>query len=469
MSWNPFSAARARRGLGFRLALWHTGLFLSGSFAVLALAYALLSSSLRRRDQAEISAYLDELREDFTRDGLDGIRYEASTHGESPSLAPAVRVLAPNGALLFRATPGGEPLDFSRLPLPPASGEILWSEIAVARGGAPFEVASRRLADGTILQTGRSSAPREDLLERFRWIVAAILLPAAAFGAVGGALLTDRALRPLRALLETIRSIESGELDSRVPPSGTDDELAALGEAFNRMLAKVAGLVRGMKEALDAVAHDLRTPMTRLRAEAELALRDGGGAADAREALADCVEESDRILALLDALMDLSEAETGTLRLERADVDVSGLIEASADLYRDAAEAKGIGLETFAEPGLRLNGDRVRLRQAVANLLDNAVKYTPRGGRIRASALGDGADVVLRVEDDGPGVPAEDLPRIWDRLYRGDRSRSEKGLGLGLSLVRAVALAHGGRADVESLPGRGARFNLRLPSSMTKV
>jgi signal transduction histidine kinase len=471
MSSNPLSAAwRARRGLGFRLALWHTGLFLAGSFILLSLAYALLSSSLRRRDRAEIAAYLDELSEDFSRDGLAGIREEAATHGDSPSLAPAVRVLARGGAPLFVATPGGEALDFSRLAPPPASGAISWGEIDDPGADSPIEVASQRLPDGTILQAGRSSDPREDLLERFRWIAAAVLLPAAALGVVGGVFLTERALRPLRVLLETIRAIEAGELESRVPPSGTDDELAALGAAFNRMLAKVAGLVRGMRESLDNVAHDLRTPMTRLRTTAELALGADGGAAPAREALADCAESADQVLALLNGLMDLSEAETGTMKLERAEVDAARLLESAADLYRDAAEAKRISLETSSAPGLALVGDRVRLRQAVANLLDNAVKYTPAGGRVRASASSDGGEVLLRVEDDGPGISDADLPRIWDRLYRGDRSRSEKGLGLGLSLVRAVALAHRGRAEAESPAGRGARFTLRLPGPrMTKV
>jgi len=468
MSWTPASAARARRGLGFRLALWHTGWFLGGSVLLLGLAYALLSSSLRRRDRAEIAAYLDELDEDFTRDGLKGIREEAATHGDAPSIAPAVRVRDARGAVVFVSTPGGERLDFSSLPPPPSSGAIAWGEVDDPRADSPIEVASRRLPDGTILEVGRSSDPREDLLERFRWIAAGVLLPAAALGVVGGVLLTERALAPLRALLETIRAIEAGELESRVPESGTGDELAALGAAFNRMLAKVAGLVRGMKEALDNVAHDLRTPMTRLRSTADLALRARGGAApereaSEREALADCVEQADRILALLNGLMDLSEAETGTLKLDRVDVDVPALLESSADLYRDAAQAKGIALETRSEPGLVIVGDRMRLRQALANLLDNAVKYTPPGGRVRASALGGGAEVLLRVEDDGPGISDADLPRIWDRLYRGDRSRSEKGLGLGLSLVRAVVLAHRGRAEAESPAGRGARFTLRLP------
>lgn len=463
MSSTP-SPRRAWRGLGPRLALWYTGFFIVGSLAVLALSAALLSSSLRARDHAAILAELDALRAADARGGLEAVRREPL----SRRLPLAVRALGPDGVARWADIPAGLAPDFSRLPPAPTSGAIVWGRAPLTGDDSPLEVASRRQPDGTTLQAGLGVDEREDVVERLRWIAAAIILPSAALAALGGVLLTARALRPLRALLDAIHAIEAGELDSRVRPSGDGDELDELGAAFNRMLDQVAALVRGMKGALDEAAHEMRTPLTRLRGAAELALREGGAEA-AREALADGVEESDRIIALLDALMDLSEAETGTLRLNRAPTDAARLLEDAADLYRDAAEAKGLILETSAQPGLTLDGDRVRLRQALANLLDNAVKYTPSGGHVRASARREEGAVVLSVEDDGPGIPAEDLPRVWDRLYRGAGARGEKGLGLGLSLVRAIALAHGGRVEAQSGPGGGARVRLRLPAHAIKV
>ena len=431
---------------------------------MLALSAALLSSSLRARDHAAILAELDALRAADARGGLDAVRREPLPR----RLPLVVRALGPDGAARWADIPAGLAPDFSRLPSAPTSGTIAWGRVPLSGDDSPLEVASQRQPDGSTLQAGLSVDEREDVVERLRWIAAAIILPTAGLAALGGVLLTARALRPLRALLDAIHAIEAGELDSRVRPSGDGDELDELGAAFNRMLDQVAALVRGMKGALDEAAHELRTPLTRLRASAELALHEGGAAA-AREALAEGVEESDRIIALLDALMDMSEAETGTLRLRRVETDAARLIEDAADLYRDAAEAKGLVLETAAEPGLTLDGDRVRLRQALANLLDNAVKYTPPGGRVRASAARQGGEVVLSVEDDGPGISAEELPRVWDRLYRGAGARGQKGLGLGLSLVRAIALAHGGRVEAESGSGGGARVRLRLPARATKV
>jgi signal transduction histidine kinase len=267
-------------------------------------------------------------------------------------------------------------------------------------------------------------------------------------------------------LAEAVRGImRTGRVDARVPVAERGDALDELSALFNGMLDRIDALIGGMRGALDNVAHDLRTPMMRLRSTAERALLEGRDAAAYREALADTLEESDRVVAMLDTLMDISEAETGTMKLATEAVDVAGLLADTVDLYADVADDKGLTIEARAPAGLRARADRNRLRQVVANLADNAVKYTPSGGRVTLEADRVGDEVRVIVRDTGIGMAPEDLPRIWDRLYRGDKSRSERGLGLGLSLVRAVVQAHGGRVEVASEPGQGSTFTLHLPAA----
>jgi signal transduction histidine kinase len=272
-------------------------------------------------------------------------------------------------------------------------------------------------------------------------------------------------LRPVQRLATTARKvIDSGDLALRVAERGTGDDLDELSHLFNGVLSRNEALVRGMREALDNVAHDLRTPLTRLRTGAEVALRDVADPQRVRDALADTLEESDHVLAMLKTLMDISEAENGVMKLDRSNVDLSELARVVLDVYQDVAEEKGVRILTHLATGVNVKADAIRLRQAVANLIDNAIKYTPTGGQVELTTTRTEPWASLVVKDTGMGISAEDLPRIWQRLYRTDQSRSERGLGLGLSLVKAIVEAHGGQTEVQSELGAGATFSVRLPT-----
>ena len=320
---------------------------------------------------------------------------------------------------------------------------------------------------------GKSTEAREALLARFRAALGLVTLSIVVIALTGGWLVTQSALFPIRRLTQAVRQIiRTGRTDARVPLAGTGDALDELTALFNAMLDKIEGLVAAMRHSLDNVSHDLRTPLTRLRGTAEMALAGPLDVERYRDALADCVEESDRVLVMLNTLMDISEAESGAMQLQREPVALGDVVARATDLYREVADAKGVAMvvrsgtgaqDATSQPDAVVMGDRTRLEQVAANLIDNALKYTPPGGRVEVEIGADDQAAILRVRDTGPGIPAAEMPRIFDRLFRGDTSRTERGLGLGLSLVKAVVEAHGGTVSVESEPGRGAVFTVRLP------
>jgi signal transduction histidine kinase len=304
-------------------------------------------------------------------------------------------------------------------------------------------------------------AVRAGIERHFTGVFPLLMVPILVLAVGAGLLWTLRTTRPLQRLARTVQGIlETGELSRRVPSGPKTSELDHLVDLFNRMLARNEALVQAMRDSLDNVAHDLRTPMTRLRAAAELALQSGDPDA-AREALADCLEESEQVVRLLAALMDVAEAEAGAMRLVRTDVSIPALIGEVVELYELVAEEKGIAVRVEAPVELLASLDRDRTRQVLANLLDNAIKFSDPGTAVAIRAAADPAGVRIEIEDHGPGIASVDLPRIWDRLYRGG-GKTERGLGLGLSLVKAIVEAHGGTVEVETVPGRGTKFVVKM-------
>ncbi len=452
------------RTLGLQLSLGYAAIFTGSALLLFVLIYYLLGAAINEKDRDLVEARLREYRAVYEGGGVEALRDWINRVGEAQRQQTFfVRVAKADQSVVFMTMPADWVRgDLQRVSNVGAMTAEDWERIP-RDANVDLTVATARLADGAVLQVGRSSDSRAQLLKKFREVFALVIGPVILLGFVGGVGMTNRITRPLRQIVEAARSIiRTGRLDVRVPASRTRGELDDLVGLFNKMLDGNENLIHALRGSLDNVAHDLRTPLARLRVMLEDSLRTEADLTSSRQAIAGALEETDRVQTIIRTLMDVTAAETGMMKLDLAPTDLGTLVDDVVELYEDTAAEKGITVEKEVPAGFVAPVDAARMRQVFANLLDNALKYTPRGGKVTISAEREDGRVAVIFRDSGMGIADYDLPHIWDRLYRGDKSRHEHGLGLGLSLVKAIVEAHEGRVEVKSAPHEGAEFRVVL-------
>lgn len=324
------------------------------------------------------------------------------------------------------------------------------------------------LAGGFYLLVGRDMTERTDFTKLMTDALIGGLILTAILGIAGGILMSRSLLGRIEGINRGTEDILRGNLARRMPVRGNRDEFDRLATSLNAMLDQIDGLMTGMRGVADNIAHDLRSPISRLRSRLEITLMGETDADGYRRAMEDAIREADGILGTFNALLEIALAEAGAVRDRFSPINLSDLSVDAGDLYAPVAEEKNQVLTTGIEPGIAVPGNSHLLAQTVANLLDNAIKYTPDGGRVSLTVRRDGDGVVLVVGDSGPGVPAEARARVLDRFVRLDASRSAPGAGLGLSLVAAVARLHKATLALDD-NAPGLRVTLHFPQAVADV
>lgn len=457
------------RTVRVRLTLWFGAVFAGFALLLFLAEDSLLRSQLLARVDDGLRGTVREFEALTLEYGsaavADEFRREAAAVGvENVVLvlrSPELAVLARSQADLWGEQGLASP-ELAEL----APGEVRFRTLRVPGLGTHFRLAEACTQDGRVLQIGRTLAADTALVSAYRRVFAAMGIAMVLAAVTMASALIGRAMSGVEQVTGTAARIGNHEMSARVTPGDRGREIEGLVTAFNDMLDRIHRLVTELREVTDNVAHDLRSPITRIRGLMESAATAPLASLEVRETAGQVIEECDRLVHLIDTMLEIAESHAGAVQVTLAPLDLGQVVRDACELFQPVAEDRGLSLtaDVPATP-LEVRGSLRRLQRVVANLVDNAIKYTPAGGSVRLRLQRQGAEIVLTVEDTGVGIASADLPRIFDRFFRVDTSRSTPGHGLGLTLARALVSAHGGSIAASSELGHGSRFCVRLPAN----
>jgi signal transduction histidine kinase len=456
------------RTTAFRLALIYAGIFSLSVILLFAFIFWTTSVLVDRQRQQAIVADMNDLRDEFTSLGPSGLLDSVIDRSRPDRVGNGVYLLA---------KPDFTPMagNLSAWPKAPArQGLWITFPIEARRFGDPqgersiAEALEVNLPGGYHVLVGQNTAPQRRMqsatIQALIWSLAAMVC----LGLAGGLLLSRNMIRRIEAINRSAERIMHGEVMHRMPVGQSNDEFDRLSENLNRMLEEIERLVGGIRAVTDNIAHDLRSPLTRLKSRLEIAMNAADDPIERRAAIEQAIQEADQLLATFGALLSIADAEAGARRADMTTVELSGVVQDVVELYRPLAEERGANLDLNIHGRTTAQGNRQLLFQAVANLIDNAVKYGAAGQRIAVEVAGGPPSPLISVADFGSGIPAAERDHVLERFVRLDASRTTPGSGLGLSLVAAIARQHGATLELaDTQPGEqppGLTARLRFPS-----
>lgn len=453
--------------LSTRLTLWYSlsfSLSIALAFAALYLSFA---SILMDRMDEDLVEDIEEYQRIFDEEKLAGIEAEITRESwdTDESEQSFIRLLNTKGEQIYSTELADWPnLTTDLEKLSRAFGEqeaVLFSFIY---SGKEFESRGMYapLNEQYALHISESLEHNEELTQLILMVVIALFLVALPVSSYVGWLMSQKSVSGIKNISRTAREIQLGMMDKRVSGEMWGDEIEQLANTFNAMLDRIRDLILDMRELTDNVAHDLRSPLTRIRIMAESSLSQSNSKQEHEEYAANIIDECDRLMEMINTTLDLAALESGTAKLTKSKVNLTELVNDACELFHPLTEEKNIQLSFAETTGYFVLGDKQNLQRMIANLLDNAIKYTEQKGFVNVDITSNTDRVSLIVSDTGIGIPKSEQNKIFDRFYRCDQTRLEKGCGLGLSFARAVARSHGGDISLSSKFKKGSSFQISL-------
>jgi heavy metal sensor kinase len=453
--------------LAFRLTLWYAGIFTISALVSFAALYLVMSSVIQEHGDKDLLDDMEEFSTILATQGLDQVKTEMAWEASSDGAGNIfLRLLSKDGReldstdmSLWRGIgPSTHALENLR-----TGASHVFETLTLPQHEHQVRMVYGMIGPDTILQIGESLEEDEKFLAIFREVFLPIMTIMTLAAAVMGWFIARRAIAGVEEVTQTAIEISKGALDRRVPVKVRGDEIERLATMFNDMLDRISALIREMREMSDNIAHDLRSPLARIRGAAEMALTTSSSVDEHKAIAAGMIEECDHLLGMINTMLDIAEAESGAGKLVLEEVDIADMIRRACELFRPIAENNSITMTTELPDRCVVRGEPRKLQRMIANLLDNALKYTPSEGIVKVSLTVNNGQIAISISDTGIGISEEDLPHIFKRFYTCNKSQPPHGTGLGLSLVRAIARSHGGHVNVTSHPGKGSTFTVTLP------
>ena len=455
--------------LSSRLTLWYTASFVLFLGIALSALYFSIDTILNKRIDEDLREDIEEFIVLYEKEGLESVKKEINREAKTSDISSVfIRLLDNSGKQIYTSDlthwKGVHSIQTILNKVIDGKHDVWLETIEFSSQEDDTRVAYGLIGPNTILQIGESTEEKEEIMDLLLAVFTSLFFIAVPIASTIGWLMTKRGVKGIEKISNVAMDIRNGKFDQRVAIKNQPEEIQNLANTFNAMIERINSLISEMQEMIDNIAHDLRSPLARIRAISENVLSSNSEINDYKTALEDTLEECDRLIQMVNSTLDVAEAEAGVATRIKEDIDLTKLAEDACEIFEPIAEDKKIKLSFNAKENCTYYGNKQSLQRMLANLIDNAIKYSKSNSKVNIKLENIERNIIIKVADQGDGIAKDNQTRVFERFFRCDSSRGNSGNGLGLSYALAVVRSHGGDINLDSTPGSGSTFTISLPT-----